>query len=381
MGQEGVIGKLFEGPIGWEWKVGLILIPTVLYALMMITCKFPVSERVAAGVSYREMLREFGAGGALIAGGLIIWELTRVGNAMAGGALSDSSLLAARLVLTLGVAGAFGAYTRSLGRPLFVFMLLVMIPLATAELGTDSWITSLMEPVMGNFNLAGGWVLVYTSLLMMILRFCAGPIVHKLSPIGLLMTSAVVAACGLAFLSQVEAAMWILVAATVYGFGKTFFWPTMLGVVAEQSPKGGALTLNATGGVGMLGVGVVGAVFLGYIQDTSVEAKLAVDNPQVHAQVVEEKHWVFGSLQAVDPEKVEQLPAAQQAEVETLTAKAKQGALLTVAIFPLIMLVCYIGLFIYFRAKGGYRAEVLTGHDHPEKDAEFTGGVPAAADK
>jgi hypothetical protein len=216
---------------------------------------------------------------------------------------------------------------------------------------------------------------------MMILRFCAGPIVHKLSPIGLLMSSAAVAACGLAFLSQVEAAALILLAATVYGFGKTFFWPTMLGVVAEQSPKGGALTLNATGGVGMLGVGVVGAVFLGYIQDTTVEAKLAEAHPQVHAQVVAEKHWVFGAFRAVDPDRVEQLPETQQEEVETLTAKAKQSALLTVAIFPLIMLVCYIGLFLYFRAKGGYRAEVLTGGDHPEKDAEFTGGVPAAADK
>lgn len=51
-------------------------------------------------------------------------------------------------------------------------------------------------------------------------------------------------------------------AATIYALGKTFFWPTMLGVAAERFPKGGALTLNAIGGMGMLSVGVIGAVFL-----------------------------------------------------------------------------------------------------------------------
>ncbi len=378
----GVIA-IFMADLAWEWRVALILIPTVLYGLMMLTCKFPVSERVAAGVSYKEMLREFGALGAYIVSALIILELSRIA--------ADSNLLFTgwdeqqRFWFGLGLAilpaVLFGAYVRSLGKMLFVFILLIMIPLATTELGTDSWIASLMEPVMNDFGLAGGWVLVYTSFLMMVLRFSAGPIVHKLSPIGLLATSAAVAAVGLVALSQVEAAITVLVAATIYGFGKTFFWPTMLGVVAEQSPRGGALTLNATAGVGMLGVGVIGAVFLGYIQDTSIERKIAANEPEIHAQVVEEKRWVFGTLQAVNPQKVEELPEAEEAEVNAITAVAKQNALATVAIFPVIMLVCYIGLFLYFRARGGYKAEVLTGHDHPELDKKFTGGVVGAADK
>ena len=40
-----------------------------------------------------------------------------------------------------------------------------------------------------------------------------------------------------------------LFALGIYALGKTFFWPTMLGVVAEQTPKGGALTLNAIAGI------------------------------------------------------------------------------------------------------------------------------------
>ena len=110
---------------------------------------------------------------------------------------------------------------------------------------------------MQKIGLAGGWVLVYTSLIMLILRFFAGPIVHKVSPLGLLCVSSAIAAVGLYFLS-VSTGVTILLAATLYGLGKSFFWPTMLGVAAEQFPRGGALTLNTLGGLGMLAVGVLG---------------------------------------------------------------------------------------------------------------------------
>ena len=145
-----------------------------------------------------------------------------------------------------------------------------MIPLATTELGTDSWITDLMTPAMNQLGLQAGWVLVYTSAIMFVLRFFAGPIVHKVSPLGLLAICSGIAAVGLYMLSLSTGAM-ILVAATIYGLGKTFFWPTMLGVVAERFPKGGALTLNITGGLGMIAAGVIGAGILGFIQDKSVE--------------------------------------------------------------------------------------------------------------
>jgi len=127
----------------------------------------------------------------------------------------------------------------------------------------------------------------------------------------------------------------------------------MLGVVAEQSPRGGALTLNATGGVGMLGVGVVGAVFLGFIQDTSVEQQLLESNPQVHSEVVDSKEWILGSYDAVIPDKI---TPEISAEVNAASEVAKKEALSTVAIFPLIMLVCYLLLIFYFRSRGGYRA-------------------------
>jgi MFS family permease len=65
------------------------------------------------------------------------------------------------------------------------------------------------------------------------------------------------AVIGLTSLAGASSLVAIFIAATVYAFGKTFFWPTTLAVVSEQTPKGGALTLNAIGGIGMLAVGIL----------------------------------------------------------------------------------------------------------------------------
>jgi hypothetical protein len=233
-----------------------------------------------------------------------------------------------------------------------------MIPLATTELGTDSWITPIMEGEMSALGLDPVWVLVYTAAIMTILRLYAGAIVHRLSPLGLLAASSLIAALGLVFLSRATG-ITIFLAATVYGLGKTFFWPTMLGVVSERFPRGGALTINATGGVGMLSVGVIGTVFLGFWADTGTTERLQASNPDVYTQVVQEKSSVLGSYEAVDPDALAELPVEVQDIVAATTAEAQKDALATVAIFPVFMLICYLGLALYFRSTGGYRAEIL----------------------
>jgi MFS family permease len=217
MGAGGVLSDSTGMTFTWQHKVGIILLPTVIYGLLMLTCRFPVSERVAAGVPYKEMLKEFGALGALIVGMLMVFEVTNVFDKM--GLIfqdwSENAEFWTKIGISFAIAAAFGAYVQSLGRPMFVFLLLVMIPLATTELGTDTWITDLMTPEMKEFGIDAGWVLVYTSFIMMVLRFFAGPIVHALSPLGLLMGSAAVAAVGLVALSQSTGAM-ILVEEYLY---------------------------------------------------------------------------------------------------------------------------------------------------------------------
>ena len=349
----GIIALLMGADTRWEYKIALILLPTLAYGIMMLARRFPLNERVQAGVSYKEMLQEVGAIGALIIVSLIVFQL----GAVFGWSTTFNIILIALITVL------FGLYTRSLGQPLFIILLLIMIPLATTELGTDSWITDLMTPAMSDLGIQPGWVLVYTSAIMFILRFFAGPIVHKLSPLGLLAICSAIAAIGLYLLSA-SAGVMILVAATIYGLGKTFFWPTMLGVVAERFPKGGALTLNITGGLGMIAAGVIGAGILGFIQDKSVDSKIRTydqaNNTSIHnTYVTEKKTSVFGDYQALDQSKLAAASAEDVATVTTIRDTAKKEALRDIVIFPLIMLVSYVLLIIYFRTKGGYKAVVL----------------------
>lgn len=364
----GGIIALMMGGVNWQYKVALIFLPVVAYGILMLGRKFPINERVAAGASYLEMLQQVGVLGAAIVVGLIVREL---GNTF-------SLPLFAQIGIGVALVAAFGAYVKSFGHPLFIFMLLIMIPLATTELGTDSWITDLMGPAMKDIGLPSGLVLIYTSAIMLILRFFAGPIVHKLSPLGLLAASALIAACGLVFLSKANGVA-ILAAATLYGFGKTFFWPTMLGVVSEQFPKGGALTLNTTGGVGMLAVGVIGAALLGNIQDKETARDLKAENPALFNQVVgETKQSVFGTYLPLDTQKVAALPKEELGMIEGLQVVAKKNALLTVAIFPCIMLACYLALIVYFQTQGGYKAKFLI--SPKEEELLMTGGAMGPAE-
>ena len=327
--------------------------------LMLIGAKFPKSEQEAAGVSYREMLGEFGAFGALVGFGLILMQLSEVFGWNEGNNKYIAPVLAGLLTL------AFGAYTRSFGRPIMAFLIIIMMPLATTEIGTDSWISGLMEEPMKAAGRNAVWVLVYTSAIMMVLRFFAGPIVHSLSPIGLLIMSSVLAIAGLFALSKCgDAGLgMIFAAATLYGFGKTFFWPTMLGVTAEQCPKGGALTLNAISGIGMIAVGVLGTPFIGYVQAQTASADLTEKSAAVAQAVIVDKDFMGISYQAIDPDKEKTI--TDEAGLAALKNAKKSGsfeALGKMVMFPAFMLTCYIILFLYFKSKGGYKAQALGGN-------------------
>jgi MFS family permease len=348
----------------WRIVLGTLAIPAVIYVVMLFNARFPVSETEQAGVSYREMLGEFGAFGALIGFGLIFMQLGEV----FGWPMSVTA------VLTAIVAIGFGMYTGSFGRPIMGVLIVIMMPLATTEIGTDGWISGLMEEPMKDAGFNAGWVLVYTSAIMMVLRFFAGPIVHKTSPIGLLIISCVLAIAGLLALSMSGSSglFVIFAAATLYGFGKTFFWPTMLGVTAEQCPKGGALTLNAISGVGMIAVGVLGFPYIGFLQERTASAELAVTSQDTAAEVLVEKQYMGVAYNAIDVDKAAEIDITGGTEALAAANKAGQfDALGKMAMFPAIMLACYIVLFLYFKSKGGYEA-VHIGADsdesHPSHD-------------
>jgi len=362
-----VLGGLLTIALGeyaakdWRILVYLIALPAIVFLVMLIKAQFPVNERVASGTSYKEMLAEFGVIGAFLAGFLIFKQLGQVfawSNAVTWGVIGASVV-------------AYGVYCQSLGRPLLIFLCLIMMPLATTELGTDGAITGIMEEPMAAAGWHPLWVVIYAAAIMAILRFWfAGPIVKKLTPIGLLMTSAALAIVGLFLLSTAKGMAMIFVFATLYGFGKTFFWPTTLGVVSEQCPKGGALTLNAIAGIGMLTVGIVGGPLIGKMQEDSAKAAFKTEE---YAKISKESSYFLGKYTAIDADKVKALGEEEAKEANEKIKVAKQGALANITVFPIGMLVCYIALFLYFKSRGGYKpVEIHTPEEETGSQAAAT---------
>jgi len=337
----------------WRLTLGLILVPAFAFFFILVGKAFPKSEREQAGVGYVAMLKELGAFGALVGFGLVFAQLGQVfgwSNAVVWG-------------LTGAVVLTFAIVTKSFGRFLLAFLIIIMIPQATTELGTDGWITSLMASPMQAAGHNPAWVLVYTSAIMVVLRFCAGPLIHKLSPLGLLAGCSTLAAIGLFALSKTASAgiFTIFAAATLYGVGKTFFWPTILGLTSEQCPKGGALTLNAIGGIGMLSVGILGAPFIGYLQESSATQQLAAANPALYQTVTVEKNYLLGKYQAIDPVKSAAVTdATATTAITNATTTGQFSALGKMALFPLFMLASYLALLAYFKSRGGYKPVQLT---------------------
>ena len=349
--------------------IGLTLLPVIAYALVLFGQKFPVHERVKAGVSFKEMLQEPGILSWAVVSILISVELSR------NLGLNDTTMFILMAVLIV----PFAVYVRALGRPMFFLLVLIMAPLASTELGTDGWITSLMA---GEFKASGwnaGWILVYTSLIMMLLRFYAGPIVKALKPLSLLAVSSCLAIVGLYALGSVSGLGLIFLVATIYGLGKTFFWPATLGVVAEQFPRGGALTLNMVSGFGMLSVGILGAPFFGFLQDSSISATINEKDPAVHERVVTKDGDFLGIIpyKSLDATKVTD---ADKVLVKEAEDAAPKNALRTATVLPISMLIAYVLLIMYFRSRGGYKPVELGGGDEDDGGDDVGGGGDDVAD-
>lgn len=349
----GVLAMALGAGVDWRTKIALMAAPIAVYGLLLLGRRFPVSERVASGVSYREMLAEAGAASAFIIIALMMLEVGRI--------FSIPAVVVWGAVIAL--TALYALLSRSAGRPLYVVFVLLMIPLAITELSTDSWITSLMEPEMRALGLQAGWVLVYTSAIMFVMRLFAGPILHRLKPLGVLALASGLAAAGI-FLLSGASGLALLAAATLYGVGKSFFWGTSLAVASEQFPKGGAVTLNVMAGAGMLAAGIVGSVMLGSLQDAAIARGLkAVDAAQgtsLAPTYLVERTGLLGAYEAVDPARLAAAPEVDREAVRSMTEAGKKVALRDVALVPVFMMLSYLALIVFFRSRGGYRPVVLS---------------------
>jgi MFS family permease len=349
----GLMAIALGAGVNWRIKVALMAIPVALYAVLLLGRSFPVSERVGAGVPYRAMLAEGGFLSAGIVIALVMLEVGRVAE------LNPATVAVAIAVLT----GGYAAASRSAGRPLYLALVLIMIPQAITELSTDSWISSLMEPHMTAIGLQAGWVLVYTSMLMFVVRIFAGVVIHRIKPLGVLAMASALAAFGLFLLAGATGPA-LLAAATLYGVGKSFFWGTSLGVASEQFPQGGAITINFMAGAGMLAAGILGSFMLGAAQDHATARALAEYDAANRTRLAEtylsaSRTGLFGSYKALDPRKVIEAPAADREVLAGMAAASKKAALRDVAILPAITFLAYIVLIATFRRRGGYQPVTL----------------------
>jgi MFS family permease len=364
-----VIGgeSLTDGAMAWRTHALWILVPAVPYLFMYLPCKFPIDERVRAGVPYVEMLRQVGFLTAFLAAGLMIYEIgnqyfqltTPEGVKSAKPERWFEYSLAAGAVVGL----AFGVAVKSVGKPLFFLMCLLMIPVATAELGTDAWIQGLMKPVLEDVKINPAMALVFSAAIMLVLRVFAGGILKFFSPPGLLCVSGIFSAIGLYWLSN-AAGIAIFFAFVLYALGQTYYWPCVLGFTSERYPEGGALTLNTVSAIGLLSAGIIGAPILGAAFDKSVHATVKAEVPALEAAAHDEGQFMWMKHQKIDPDKanafVAALPEVDRAAVTAIypegTAKVQAGrdVLLYAVRFPAILFVVFGAIALYFRMRGGY---------------------------
>lgn len=206
--------KDFMG-LGWQTRYAFALVPAVLYGLMLVGQKFPPTERVASRVSNSEMVSEC-------------------------------------------------------LKPAFLLLVFAMLFTASLELGPGQWVDAVLSKTVG---FSGILVLVYVSMIMFVFRFFAGALAHKFSPVGLMWISSVGAGLGLVALSFATGPVLGILAATVWGFGVCYMWPTMLGIASERFPRGGALAMGLIGAAGSIVINY-GLALIGQIYDHYTQAAL-----------------------------------------------------------------------------------------------------------
>ncbi|WP_313807063.1 MFS transporter [Sphingobium sp.] len=341
----GLLAIAMGDQFGWRAKTALMFVPVLIYAILLLRQRFPMSERVAAGIPYHAMIAEAGWMSAFIVTGLMTLEIGRV--------LGLSPL--AQGIMVAVATCAFGLWSRSAGRPLYIVLVLLMIPLAITELSTDSWISSLLAPELGRIGFHSGWVLVLTAAVVFLVRLLAGSVIAIFGPFLTLALASGASAAGLYTLAGAHGAG-IVGAAILYGIGKSFFWGTSLAIVSDRFPRGGAVTINVTAGVGMLAAGIVGSVLLGAVQDRSTTAALSVYDSRnatsLHQRYTEERPAsILGRYRALDEAALAAAPASERATVTTIVENSKLAALRDVALLPVLTMCAYLALALIYRRR------------------------------
>jgi MFS family permease len=206
-------------------------------------------------------------------------------------------------------------------QPTIFFWVVLMMFTASAEFAPGQWVDFALSNVVG---MRGIVLLLYVSGLMFVMRHFAGPLVKRLSNVGLLMFSAAFATIGLFALSAAHSPISALIAATAWGFGVCYFWPTMLATVAARYPRSGTMVFGLMGSAGAASTYVILPV-LGSIYD---RAKLAAAGG--------------------DATLAANAQGAQLAHIQSAAAAASFQA---VAVIPLVLIFIFAGVALADRMR------------------------------
>ncbi|MSU22357.1 MAG: MFS transporter [Opitutus sp.] len=362
-----VVGWVLDDKMGVHWKVqlALYLVPTVIYGFMFLGQHMPKSEASQKGANLGEMFKDVGILGAAVACYLLSMFVSGPLAALFG-------LESFPAWVGYGVGFAFlavvGVITNfSIGSVLLFVLFVTHAMVGAVELGTDGWIAN----ITGNLFTSeqGKWLLIWTSAVMFSLRFCAHFIETKLglSPVALLMVCAALACVGLQLTSGVQTVGMAFFALTIYAIGKTFFWPTMLAVTSDRFPRTGAVAISIMGGVGMLSAGLIGGPGLGFGKDRFAAEALQASNPAAYAEskaAAPSKFLFFPAVTAIDGKKLSDAKDAVKAGKATPAQKnivsadqaGDRATLKADSFIPAVMALVYLGILLYFKSIGGYKA-------------------------
>ncbi|WP_286262765.1 MFS transporter [Thalassotalea atypica] len=261
-----VIGALISKAMtdvgfGWQAQIAVMLLPTIAYGYLVLSQKFPDNKNVDTSTAHN---------------------------------------------------------VKALFSPLFMFMAFCMTLTATSELGTQQWI----ERILGASGASPMLIMAMITGVMAVGRFFAGPVVRKFNPAGVLLYSAIVTTIGIYSMSLATGSM-VYVSALLFALGVTYFWPTMIGFIAENIPQSGALGMSMLGGAGMFAVSMWNPVIGSWIDQARQQA-LTVNNSPELAELA-----------------------------------AGQATLANLSLFPLVLVFAFAGLVIYMRKTQQLREAAL----------------------
>ena len=270
-----VIGSLVskfmtDAGMSWESQIWVIMIPTLIYAYMFFGQKWPKAKVEEAAT----------------------------------------------------LSGNFKAMIS----PLFLFMVACMALTAISEFGPQQWTSIILsksgaEPML---------ILALVTGLMAVARYFGGDMVHKFDQTGVLLGSSVLATIGVYLFSTQTGAM-AYVAAIFFALGIAYFWPNMIGFIADKVPKSGALGMSVLGAVGMFSTSIFQPII---------------------------GSWIDSNREAAE---------ARGLTGDELELVAGQETLETMTLFPGILIILFIILWFWIKnRKANTAAEAQSGEPAPE---------------